>query len=53
MKFVGNTSKSGAKAFLLNQEVRTYMENLVDEIKDVELSQDPKFQDVFVKALTF
>lgn len=53
VKFVGNTSKSGAKAFLLNQEVRTYMENLVDEIKDVELSQDPKFQDVFVKALTF
>ena len=53
VKFVGNTSKSGAKAFLLNQGVRTYMEQLVGEIKDVELSQDPKFQDVFVKALTF
>ncbi len=53
VRFVGNTSKSGAKAFLLNKGTRTYMENLVKDIKDVELSQDPKFQDVFVKAMGF
>ena len=53
VKFVGNTSKSGGKAFLLNQGTRSYMEGLVKKIKDVELSQDEAFQKVFVKALSF
>lgn len=53
VKFVGNTSKSGGKAFLLNRDMRTYMEKLVGDIRDVELSQDEEFQRVFVKALSF
>ena len=53
VKFVGNTSKSGGKAFLLNRDMRTYMEKLVGDIRDVELSQDEEFQKVFVKALSF
>lgn len=53
VEFVGNTSQSGARAFLINRGTRSYMEGLVRNIRDVELSQDPKFQDVFVRALGF
>jgi len=51
--FVGNTSKSGGHAFLLNKSYRTEMESLVKEIEVVELSNGEDFDKIFVKCLSF
>lgn len=51
--FVGNTSKSGGHAFLLNKSYRLEMENLVKEIEVVELSNGEDFDKIFVKCLSF
>jgi len=51
--FVGNTSKSGGHAFLLNQKYRDEMENLVKEIEVVELSNGENFDRIFVDCLSF
>jgi len=51
--FVGNTSKSGGHAFLLNKEYRTEMENVVKEIEVIELSNGENFDKIFVKSLSF
>ncbi|MCB2294847.1 ASKHA domain-containing protein [Clostridium algoriphilum] len=51
--FVGNTSKSGGHAFLLNKEYRVEMEKLVKEIEVVELSNGENFDKIFVKSLSF
>ncbi|MFA6780418.1 MAG: ASKHA domain-containing protein [Paludibacteraceae bacterium] len=53
IKFVGNTSKTGGKAFLLNSDFRTYMENLVGKITGVELANRDDFDKLFVRALNF
>jgi len=51
--FVGNTSHSGAAAFLLNTDFRTKMESTVEEIEKLELSNDDNFQKLFVASLGF
>ncbi|HEY5555544.1 ASKHA domain-containing protein [Acetobacterium sp.] len=51
--FVGNTSKSGGHAFLLNKQYRLEMEQLVKEIDVVELSNGENFDRIFVKSLSF
>ncbi|MBU3145048.1 ASKHA domain-containing protein [Clostridium sp. CF012] len=51
--FVGNTSKSGGHALLLNKKYRSEMENLVKEIEVVELSNGENFDKIFVKCLSF
>ena len=51
--FVGNTSKSGGKAFLLNTDLRRYMEKLVEKIDSVELSNREGFDKIFLSALNF
>ena len=51
--FVGNTSKSGGHALLLNKKYRLEMENLVKEIEVVELSNGENFDKIFVKCLSF
>ncbi|OAA90511.1 ASKHA domain-containing protein [Clostridium ljungdahlii] len=51
--FVGNTSKSGGHAFLLNKKYRSEMEKLVKKIEVVELSNGEDFDKVFVKCLSF
>lgn len=51
--FVGNTSKSGGKAFLLNTDLRRYMESLVGKIESVELSNRDGFDKIFLNALNF
>lgn len=51
--FVGNTSKTGGNAFLLNQDFRTEMKDLVSNIKCVELANIENFNDLFVKCLNF
>ena len=53
IRFVGNTSKAGGAAFLLNREHREYMEGLVKEIEALELSGQKDFDRIFVKALSF
>ena len=51
--FVGNTSKSGGHAFLLNKKYRLEMEKLVKEIEVVELSNGENFDKIFIKSLSF
>lgn len=51
--FVGNTSKSGGSAFLLNQKYRDEMEALVKEIEVIELSNGENFDRIFVDCLSF
>jgi uncharacterized 2Fe-2S/4Fe-4S cluster protein (DUF4445 family) len=51
--FVGNTSKSGGHAFLVNNKYRLEMERLVKEIEVVELSKGEDFDKIFVKCLSF
>lgn len=53
IKFVGNTSKSGGHAFLVNKNYRAEMEKLVKEIEVVELSKGEDFDKIFIKCLSF
>jgi uncharacterized 2Fe-2S/4Fe-4S cluster protein (DUF4445 family) len=51
--FVGNTSRTGAEAFLLNAASRHHIHKLVDRVNVVELADDATFQSVFVKSMGF
>jgi uncharacterized 2Fe-2S/4Fe-4S cluster protein (DUF4445 family) len=51
--FVGNTSMSGATAFLLNISFRSQMAELVNDIDVVELANDESFEKKFIKYLSF
>jgi uncharacterized 2Fe-2S/4Fe-4S cluster protein (DUF4445 family) len=51
--FVGNTSKSGGQAFLLNKESRNEMRDLARSIQVIELAAIPDFDKVFVHCLGF
>lgn len=51
--FTGNTSKTGAAAFLLNTDCREYMEQRAKEIKVIELSDYEGFEQLFVKCMSF
>lgn len=51
--FVGNSSAEGARLALLNKSVMHHISELKSEIKVLELSTDPRFQDYFVQALCF
>jgi len=53
VEFVGNTSKSGARAFLLNRRLRDELKQLVQRVHVLELANDPAFEKTFVKALSF
>lgn len=53
VEFVGNTSKTGAQALLLNAQLRETMQECVRQVEVVELANDPAFQKVFVRALSF
>lgn len=53
IEFVGNTSKTGGIAFLLNAKLREEMRQLVSEILCVELSTIDGYNDLFVKCLNF
>lgn len=51
--YVGNTSKTGAQAFLANAPFRDTMDALVREVAVVELSGHPEFEQTFVRCLGF
>jgi uncharacterized 2Fe-2S/4Fe-4S cluster protein (DUF4445 family) len=53
VRFTGNTSLSGATAFLLNKNFRTKMQSLVKNIKTVELAKHSEFEDMFIKYMGF
>jgi uncharacterized 2Fe-2S/4Fe-4S cluster protein (DUF4445 family) len=51
--FIGNTSLSGAIAFLLNVGFMSKMRNLVRRIDTIELAKHENFDRVFVKYMSF
>ncbi|MDF2523304.1 MAG: ferredoxin, partial [Clostridiales bacterium] len=51
--FVGNTSKSGGQAFLLNKNYRNDMEKVARGVEVLELANYKDFDKVFVKCLGF
>jgi len=53
VEFVGNTSKSGGRVFLLDQNSRKRMSTLVRTVRVLELANDPAFEKTFVKAISF
>jgi uncharacterized 2Fe-2S/4Fe-4S cluster protein (DUF4445 family) len=53
VEFVGNTSKTGGRAFLLNASLRSQMSELAAGVTIVELANDPAFERTFVAALAF
>ncbi|MFP3042181.1 ASKHA domain-containing protein [Treponema primitia] len=53
VKFTGNTSLSGAKAFLLNVGFREKMKSLVKKIETVELAKESEFEKMFIKYMGF
>jgi uncharacterized 2Fe-2S/4Fe-4S cluster protein (DUF4445 family) len=53
VEFVGNTSKSGARAFLLNYHLRAQLKNLVQKVHVLELANDPAFEKTFIQAILF
>ncbi|ODM27693.1 ferredoxin [Clostridium sp. Bc-iso-3] len=53
IEFIGNTSLSGAKAFLLNRTYRGRMEEAVRSVEVLELANHKDFDKVFVKCLSF
>jgi len=53
VEFVGNTSLSGAKAFLLNQTYREKMKEMVKSVEVLELANYKDFDRVFVRCLSF
>lgn len=53
VSFVGNTSKSGATAFLLHFDFREEMKETVKEIHVVELGTKEDYDKLFVKCLSF
>jgi Uncharacterized metal-binding protein len=53
IEFIGNTSKAGGQAFLLNKKYRYEMEKLVKKVEVIELANYKDFDRVFVKCLGF
>lgn len=53
ISFVGNTSKTGGKAFLLNTDFRNSMNSIVKEIDVIDLAEQKDFDKVFVRELSF
>lgn len=53
IEFIGNTSKSGGQAFLLNKIYRQEMERLVEKVEVLELANQQDFDKVFINCLNF
>jgi uncharacterized 2Fe-2S/4Fe-4S cluster protein (DUF4445 family) len=53
IEFVGNTSKSGAAALLLNHSSRAELAAVAAGVEVLELAARPEFEKVFVAALGF
>jgi uncharacterized 2Fe-2S/4Fe-4S cluster protein (DUF4445 family) len=53
ISFAGNTSLSGAAAFLLNRSFREQMKEVSAKVDKVELAQDAEFERTFIKYMGF
>jgi uncharacterized 2Fe-2S/4Fe-4S cluster protein (DUF4445 family) len=53
IEFVGNTSKTGGIAFLLNKTYRVEMKKVVEAVRTIELADYPDFDRTFVDFLRF
>jgi uncharacterized 2Fe-2S/4Fe-4S cluster protein (DUF4445 family) len=53
VEFVGNTSKTGAQAFLLNRQTRENLRAITQKVRVLELANDAAFEKAFVQALAF
>ena len=53
IEFMGNTSKSGGQAFLLNKTYRGELEKIVENVEVLELANFLNFDRVFVRCLEF
>ncbi|OPY90740.1 MAG: Na(+)-translocating NADH-quinone reductase subunit F [Syntrophus sp. PtaU1.Bin208] len=51
--FIGNTSKSGGQAFLLNKAYRREMTKVAESVEVLELANVEAFEKVFVSCLNF
>jgi uncharacterized 2Fe-2S/4Fe-4S cluster protein (DUF4445 family) len=51
--FLGNTSLSGGRAFLINKGLRERMAREVKDVKVIELANDEGFEKTFARALAF
>lgn len=53
IEFIGNTSRSGGEAFLLNKLYRKQMAKAVKKVEVLELANYKDFDKVFIKCLRF
>ncbi|MDR2434752.1 MAG: ASKHA domain-containing protein [Treponema sp.] len=53
ISFAGNTSLSGAGAFLLNASFRQKMKEVTARVENIELARDSEFERVFIKYMGF
>jgi uncharacterized 2Fe-2S/4Fe-4S cluster protein (DUF4445 family) len=53
ISFAGNTSLSGAEAFLLNASFRRKMQEVTARVEKIELAQDVEFERTFIKYMGF
>ncbi|MDR2632760.1 MAG: ASKHA domain-containing protein [Treponema sp.] len=53
ISFAGNTSLSGAGAFLLNASLRGKMREVAARVENIELAQDAEFERSFIKYMGF
>jgi len=53
VEFVGNTSQSGGRAFLVNARSRRTMAEVAGRVRVLELANDPAFEQTFIAALAF
>jgi len=53
VEFVGNTSKSGGRVFLLDQSSRVLMKSVTERVRVLEMANDPAFEKTFVRAISF
>ncbi|MDR2051883.1 MAG: ASKHA domain-containing protein [Treponema sp.] len=53
ISFAGNTSLSGAEAFLLNASFRRKMKEVTAGVEKIELAQDAEFERTFIKYMGF
>jgi len=53
IRYLGNTSQSGATAFLLNADFRETVPAIINGIEKIELANTPGFEEIFVQALGF
>ena len=53
VEFVGNTSRTGAQALLLNHPSRDSLLRITREVQVLELAKDPAFEKTFLQSLQF